>query len=303
VTAERGGGRARSVDRVVGPIRRVGDPAPQRAHLDLLSMPCHRDAASGILVPASADEWAGVMARAGIVGAGRPSVIFSSQEVSEVPMDSIGELGDVDDVAPTPDSGGPDRSGGQCIEEAAARIRRRRDELEGAELAAFDAMLDDLKLRGALAVRHQEGAAGWTRAGVEAKPGGSSSSFIVFARPSPASTGDSDLDSALLHNVVALSGSVDAILSTIVGENEGANWHWLVLLSSGRFAYITGGCDYTGWDCQSSCEAFEADSLREVLRLVPEAFHDDVLAGLSRTRDELEGDELAAFDALVGRIP
>ena len=94
---------------------------------------------------------------------------------------------------------------------------------------------------------------------------------------------------------VELSGSIDAIMSTIAGEPEGENWHWLVLLSSGRFAYITGGCDCTG----CNCEAFEADSLREVLRLVPEAHHDDVLAGLGRTRDGLDGAELAAFDELV----
>jgi hypothetical protein len=291
---------------MVGPIRRVVGPAPQRAHFDLLSMSCQRDAASGILVPASADEWAGVMARAGILG-GPPSAIFSCLEVGEAPMDSIGELGD---VALTPDRVGPDQSGGRCIEDAAARILRHRNGLEGAELAAFDAMLDDVTdERGVRRVKSRArswrySTTCWTRAGNEDNPSGSTSSFVVFSRPFLASTGDSDLDGALPHNQAELSGSVDAILSTIVGEKDFvANWHWLVLLSSGKFAYITGGCGYTGWDRQSSCEAFEGDSLREAIRLVPEAFHDDVLAGLGRTRDGLEGDELAAFDALVGRIP
>lgn len=42
-------------------------------------------------------------------------------------------------------------------------------------------------------------------------------------------------------------GEIVEVLATIEGENDGADWHWLVLLDEG-FAYVTGGCDYTGWD-------------------------------------------------------
>jgi len=94
---------------------------------------------------------------------------------------------------------------------------------------------------------------------------------------------DEDLSAALEHNAVELDGTVTRILSTIEGANDGADWHWLVELSSGKFAYITGGCDYTGWDCQSNCEGFEADTVRDALRLVPEAYHDDIVMGMNRS--------------------
>lgn len=59
---------------------------------------------------------------------------------------------------------------------------------------------------------------------------------------------DHDLSSALEHNSVVLPSPVDAILATIGGEYDGSDWHWLVRLEGGDYAYITGGCDYTGWD-------------------------------------------------------
>jgi hypothetical protein len=36
-----------------------------------------------------------------------------------------------------------------------------------------------------------------------------------------------------------------------VGQGDESNWHWKVTLASGRIIVIVGGCDYTGWDCQS----------------------------------------------------
>lgn len=35
------------------------------------------------------------------------------------------------------------------------------------------------------------------------------------------------------------------------GENDGAEWEWEVKTSDGRSWHVQGGCDYTGWDCQS----------------------------------------------------
>ena len=57
------------------------------------------------------------------------------------------------------------------------------------------------------------------------------------------------------------------ILLEITGENDGEDWHWIVKSETG-FAYIHGGCDYTGWDCQSNAERFDADSLKNCLILV-----------------------------------
>lgn len=44
-----------------------------------------------------------------------------------------------------------------------------------------------------------------------------------------------------------LSGEIVEVLAHIDGQNDGPNWHWIVMLDSGQFAYLTGGCDYTGW--------------------------------------------------------
>lgn len=81
---------------------------------------------------------------------------------------------------------------------------------------------------------------------------------------------DYNLSGALINN-----GGEDIIkryvqtLAVIEGENDGASWHWIVQLKNpDRFAYITGWCDYTGWDCQSNCSVFEGDTLASVLEEV-----------------------------------
>ncbi len=41
---------------------------------------------------------------------------------------------------------------------------------------------------------------------------------------------------------------VKRVLAVIEGEHDGPAWHWIVALNDGRFVYLSGGCDYTGWD-------------------------------------------------------
>lgn len=38
-------------------------------------------------------------------------------------------------------------------------------------------------------------------------------------------------------------------------------------MRDGRWCYIEGGCDYTGWDCQASAEAFYASTEDELVRM------------------------------------
>jgi hypothetical protein len=35
------------------------------------------------------------------------------------------------------------------------------------------------------------------------------------------------------------------------GENDGEDWICCGRLKDGRFFFLSAGCDYTGWDCQS----------------------------------------------------
>lgn len=80
-----------------------------------------------------------------------------------------------------------------------------------------------------------------------------------------------DLVAACHHNDVDLPAYPKRIALELTGENDGAEWHWIVELQDGTWAYVHGGCDYTGWDCQSSAEAFPAATLDGALALVDEA--------------------------------
>ena len=74
-----------------------------------------------------------------------------------------------------------------------------------------------------------------------------------------------DLSAACEYNNIDSSDLVDVLLE-ITGENDGASWHWIVKTASG-YAYISGGCDFTGWDCQSGAERFDAATQDAALAL------------------------------------
>lgn len=41
------------------------------------------------------------------------------------------------------------------------------------------------------------------------------------------------------------------VIAVWEGENDGDDWRWILLMDDGRYVFLQGGCDYTGWDCQS----------------------------------------------------
>lgn len=64
---------------------------------------------------------------------------------------------------------------------------------------------------------------------------------------------------------------IDVIVAEVTGENDGAHWYWIIQRKDGKFQYITGGCDYTGWDCQSHADASELfETAEEALAQAPE---------------------------------
>ncbi len=81
---------------------------------------------------------------------------------------------------------------------------------------------------------------------------------------------DRDLVSALNYNDVHLAAPPVEVVVMLEGENEERPWYWVVKLADGSYAYVEGGCDYTGWDCSSDCSAWEERTLDEVLRHVPD---------------------------------
>lgn len=58
-------------------------------------------------------------------------------------------------------------------------------------------------------------------------------------------------------------------LACVSGENDGPDWHYVVKLKDGKYAYIQAGCDYTGWGCQESGTSKIGDTIEEVLIEAP----------------------------------
>jgi hypothetical protein len=68
----------------------------------------------------------------------------------------------------------------------------------------------------------------------------------------------------------ATSFSRDDVVRVVAaedGENDDANWICIVELKDGRFAFLSAGCDYTGWDCQSGGHAMVDTDLNRLIRL------------------------------------
>lgn len=59
---------------------------------------------------------------------------------------------------------------------------------------------------------------------------------------------------------------VAEVIATSDGENDGASWIGVFRLNDGRFAFLSAGCDYTGWDCQSGGHAIVAHTLEHLVR-------------------------------------
>ncbi|HKY41343.1 MAG TPA: hypothetical protein VJN18_35665 [Polyangiaceae bacterium] len=59
---------------------------------------------------------------------------------------------------------------------------------------------------------------------------------------------------------------VAEVLATSDGERDEAQWLGVFRLKDGRFAFVSAGCDYTGWDCRSGGYAIVSHSLEHLLQ-------------------------------------
>src|SRR5277367_296972 len=93
-----------------------------------------------------------------------------------------------------------------------------------------------------------------------------------------------DLRAALSNNTLGekIEQIATVILELTDGQDE-ASWSWIVKLKNDKFAYVSGGHDYTGWDCQSSCDWIDADTFAEAMQLASQddrrIFEDMIAAG------------------------
>lgn len=91
-----------------------------------------------------------------------------------------------------------------------------------------------------------------------------------------------------LHNRLS---DIETIVAEVCGDNDGCDWHWILKMKNGKFSYASGGCDYTGWDCRSSADITDKETLEEALMESPETDYYQ-----RNIRDTLRGQ-------IEGRIP
>lgn len=106
---------------------------------------------------------------------------------------------------------------------------------------------------------------------------------------------DPDLRSALSCN--SLGQNIERIAKVVVSLDDGTdetNWHWIVQLVDGKFAYVSGGHDYTGWDCQSDCDWEDAETFDDAMKLTPQderrVFEDMIAKGEEHRSGYAKGD-------------
>ena len=83
------------------------------------------------------------------------------------------------------------------------------------------------------------------------------------------------------------------VLAQVPGEADGMDWYWIVEMKDGKFYYVTGGCDYSGWGCRDWGEAKEAATAREAALL---AKNDEYDPEKKSIKDQL-------LDQLIGKQP
>lgn len=74
---------------------------------------------------------------------------------------------------------------------------------------------------------------------------------------------------------------VAEVIAHVEGENDEKDWQVVVELKDGRAAWISAGCDYTGWDCQASGYTRVGASLADLLAGIPR--EDKEILGIEKT--------------------
>jgi hypothetical protein len=80
--------------------------------------------------------------------------------------------------------------------------------------------------------------------------------------------------------------SIQRVHAVWEGDNDGPAWRWVLELKDGRFAYLQGGCDYTGWDCRSYAFHHIVESAEQAAQQDEEqSVIDDLLRQIEQGKD------------------
>lgn len=86
---------------------------------------------------------------------------------------------------------------------------------------------------------------------------------------------DYDLRACLRNNDIGITQfDIAEVVAIWEGQNDGDDWRWIVKLAGGGYAYIRGGCDYTGWDCQSFAWMSRQDNAEACVGVDPSGDYD-----------------------------
>lgn len=80
---------------------------------------------------------------------------------------------------------------------------------------------------------------------------------------------DYDLIACLEYNPQDFGvNDIKKVLAVVEGEHDEKDWHWILKLKDKRLIYLRGGCDYTGWDCQSWASSTEFKTKKELETII-----------------------------------
>lgn len=108
---------------------------------------------------------------------------------------------------------------------------------------------------------------------------------------------DYDLEACLKYNPQEGYGvdNIMRVLAVVEGERDGADWHWVFELENEKLCYLRGGCDFTGWDCQSWASSVFIVTLDELVTVINDGLlpvskeHQPMNAGLGHILNLLSG--------------
>jgi hypothetical protein len=82
-----------------------------------------------------------------------------------------------------------------------------------------------------------------------------------YAKPSAVITDEGEISTAPFTRE-----DVQQVIAKSDGEHDERDWVAVLKLRDGRYASISAGCDYTGWDCQANGHAQVARKKKDIIR-------------------------------------
>lgn len=96
--------------------------------------------------------------------------------------------------------------------------------------------------------------------------------------------------------------AIEQVLAVREGERDGEFWYWVLRLRDGRYAALSGWCDYTGWDCRSGAESsLHATALGAALSVDDNEVRGILIAQIFNGKDQTWREQKDAEFGLGGR--